>query len=261
RSAFDARPPGLAPPTQFDGSRAPRYCDHARRSTPGAGPRAVLGQVIDVEGSPATVALPDAPGRNLAVLGASAGDALAVLGAATMSVVADGDAVILAPLVADATDVAAAVAAHLPGEVDTIGIRDVRARVEELAAEVTARLAGGPRSPLYLVLFAADAADHVLDRPGTEALRRVLHFGPETGVHVLGWWRSVARLKTLLTLGAAPDDVGAWVALDVQGAELGALGTGAVAWAPRPGRGLFFDRTQHARPQVVIVPELDRGTP
>ncbi|MFB9744542.1 FtsK/SpoIIIE domain-containing protein, partial [Pseudonocardia sulfidoxydans] len=259
RNAFEARPAGLAPPTLFDGSRAPRYSDLSRGPARGGVPHALLGQVIDVAGSPATVPLPDAPGRNVAVLGAGAGDALSVLGAAAMSVISDGDEVVLAPLVTEAVDAAAAVAAHLPVPAETIGLRGVRARVEALAAEVTTRLSGGPGPRRYLVLFGADAADHVLDRPGTEALRRVLHFGPETGVHVLGWWRSVARLKTLLTLGASPDDVGAWVALDVQGAELGALGTGVVAWAPRPGRGLFFDRTQHARPQVVIVPDISHG--
>jgi hypothetical protein len=25
-----------------------------------------------------------------------------------------------------------------------------------------------------------------------------------------------------------------------------------ITWSPRPGRGLFFDRFEHARPQVVI---------
>jgi S-DNA-T family DNA segregation ATPase FtsK/SpoIIIE len=108
------------------------------------------------------------------------------------------------------------------------------------------------------VLYAADAADTVLEREGTEALRKLLRFGPETGVHVLGWWRSPARLKALLTMGASPDDLGAWVALDVQGSELQPLVPGMVIpWSPRPGRGLLFDRAQHAQPEVVIVPSLE----
>ena len=37
---------------------------------------------------------------------------------------------------------------------------------------------------------AADAAEPLLGPAGTEALRRVLRSGPETGVHTLGWWRS-----------------------------------------------------------------------
>ena len=109
-----------------------------------------------------------------------------------------------------------------------------------------------------LVLYAADAADPVLDREGTEALRRLLRSGPETGVHVVGWWRSVQRLRALLTMGASVDDLGAWVALDVQGSELQGLVPGMlVGWSPRAGRGLVFDRAQHAVPQVVIVPALE----
>ncbi|MFC7656537.1 FtsK/SpoIIIE domain-containing protein [Pseudonocardia benzenivorans] len=76
----------FAPPVLFDGARAPRYADLADRlpaAGGGATPRALVGQVIDVAASPATVALPDAPARNIAVLGAGASDALAVLAAAT----------------------------------------------------------------------------------------------------------------------------------------------------------------------------------
>ena len=55
--------------------------------------------------------------------------------------------------------------------------------------------AGRDRSPVYLVLYAGDAADTALEKSGTEALRTVLRFGPETGVHTIGWWRSPQRLK------------------------------------------------------------------
>ena len=48
------------------------------------------------------------------------------------------------------------------------------------------------------------------------------------------------------------------MALDVHGAELGPLVPGMlVNWAPRAGRGLFFDRAQHAQPEVIIVPSLE----
>jgi hypothetical protein len=30
-----------------------------------------------------------------------------------------------------------------------------------------------------------------------------------------------------------------------------------VSWAPRPGRGMFFDRAQHASPEVIIVPSVE----
>jgi hypothetical protein len=44
------------------------------------------------------------------------------------------------------------------------------------------------------------------------------------------------------------------VGLDVQGSELGALVPGLPpTWSPRPRRALLFDRSRHARPEVVIV--------
>ncbi|WP_232665048.1 FtsK/SpoIIIE domain-containing protein [Pseudonocardia sp. TRM90224] len=260
---------GHEQPRLFDGSRAPRLAELlGDRSAPADGvPLALVGQCINVAGSAATVRLPPVPGRNVGVLATLGGDAVRVLGAAATSLAgqfAPGSVdVVLAPLVAEAAEPAARVAAamtaagHAP---ETVALDGFRARLDALAAEVTGRLAGGERRPLVAVLYAADAADTVLEREGTEALRKVLRFGPETGVHVLGWWRSVQRLKALLSLSASVDDLGAWVALDVQGSELGALAPGMlVNWSPRAGRGLFFDRAQHAMPEVVIVPSLEEG--
>jgi len=262
------RRPSPDRPRLFDGSRAPRVS--ALLATlpraPSAAPRVLVGQCIDVLGSAASLSLPDVPGRNLAVLGAGASDACRVLGAAAASLAAQLGAgtaeILLAPLVPEAgapagelADVLHA-AGHDPERVELGGFR---ARVETLAAGLAARAtAPAGRRPSFLVVYGADAAEPLLERAGVEALRQVLRFGPENGVHVLGWWRSVARLRSLLTLGASVDDIGCLVALDVQGAELGALLPGMlVAWAPRPGRGLFFDRTQHAAPEVVLVPAPD----
>jgi hypothetical protein len=59
-------------------------------------------------------------------------------------------------------------------------------------------------------------------------------------------------------VSATVDDVGCWVALDVQGSELSAIAPSMIVpWSPRPGRGLLYDRAQHARPEVVIVPRED----
>ncbi len=248
-------------PRLFDGSRSPRLADLLALLPAGEPPRALVGQCIDVAGSPATVALPDAPGRNVAVLGAGARDAVRVLegaaGAMATRFPAGGLDVVIAPLVAESHEPAARLAqrfvaaGHTP---QVVRLDALRERVEALAADVTARLADAPRRPTVVVLYAADAADTALGRTGTEALRTLLHFGPETGVHVLGWWRSVPRLKALLMMGATVDDLGAWVALDVQGSEVQSLVPGLLmSWSPRPGRGLFFDRAQHSAPEVVIV--------
>ncbi|GAA1302899.1 FtsK/SpoIIIE domain-containing protein [Pseudonocardia xinjiangensis] len=266
---------GRAEPRLFDGSRAPRFADLVgeltgsttpARSAGEAAPRALVGQSIDVAGSAASVPLPAAPGRNLGVLASVGRDAVQVLGAAAGSLAGQfgpGEVdVLIAPLLAETTEPAARLSElfRASGHVtETVALDGVRARVDALAAEVTERLGGAAsRRPVLLVLYAADAADTKLEREGTESMRKLLRFGPETGVHVLGWWRSVQRLRALLMMSASIDDLGAWVALDVQGSELQALAPGmAISWSPRPGRGLFFDRAQHAAPEVVIVPSLE----
>lgn len=259
---------GRAEPRLFDGSRSPQLDVLVAGLPPGVEgvPRAVLGQCIDVEGRAAVAPLPAVPGRNVAVLATVGTDAVRVLGAAAGSLAGQFpagavDVLVVAPA-PDTTAPAArlverfAAAGH---RAETVGLDGVRARVEALAGEVTARLGGaGSGRPTLVVLYAADAADTALGRSGTEALRTVLHSGPETGVHVLGWWRSVPRLRALLSTTAAIDDLGVWVALDVQGPDLLALAPGMlVTWSPRAGRGLFFDRARHARPEVVIVATLD----
>jgi hypothetical protein len=266
RVLHDTYAEGRPEPRLFDGTRSPRLAELLAVLPAGGGPRALVGQCIDVAGSAAVVGLPDAPGRNLGVLASGVREAVQVLGAAAASLAGqyprDTLDVVIAPLIAEATVPAERLAERVAGaaqRVETVRLDGFRARVEALAQEVAERLAGtASRHPVALVLYAADAADTALDRAGTEALRKILHFGPETGVHVLGWWRSPARLKALLMMGASPDDLGVWVALDVQGSEVQPLVPGMfVTWSPRPGRGLLFDRAQHAQPEVVIVPSLE----
>jgi hypothetical protein len=268
RVLHEAYADGRNEPRLFDGSRSPRFTELLAGLPAGGGPRALVGQCIDVAGSAAVVGLPDAPGRNLGVFASARREAAQVLGAAATSLAGqhprDTLDVVIAPLIAEALEPAERLAERVAGagqRVETVRLDGFRARVEALAHEVNERLAGtASRHPVALVLYAADAADTALDRAGTEALRKVLHFGPETGVHVLGWWRSPARLKALLMMGASPDDLGAWVALDVQGSEVQPLVPGMfVTWSPRPGRGLLFDRAQHTQPEVVIVPSLDES--
>jgi hypothetical protein len=113
--------------------------------------------------------------------------------------------------------------------------------------------------PKVLLLYGVDAALPTLEakqpgvlRSGLDQLRIVLKQGPGNGVHTVGWWRSVSRLKD--TLGfAGTDDIGSWAALDVQGNELAPFAAGQVVhWSPRPGRVLFFDRSTHGTPEVII---------
>jgi DNA segregation ATPase FtsK/SpoIIIE, S-DNA-T family len=251
-----------APPRLFDGSRAPRV-DYLLSGISPEQRRAPVGQTIDLYASPAIVELPDAPGRNLAVLGAGAAAAERVLATAAAGLLEgyapDTVDVVLAALVEEAQIPVVGLGKWLAraghaSRVEVVSLTGIKATVERLAERTKGHLAAGERRRTVVVLFGADAADSVLDRSGTEALRTLVHFGPETGLHVLGWWRSVARLKALLTMGAVIDDVGAWVALDVQGTDLLPFLAGTlISWSPRAGRALFFDRAQHALPQVIVV--------
>ncbi|MDG4809899.1 FtsK/SpoIIIE domain-containing protein [Micromonospora sp. WMMD1120] len=262
------RPPDAAPARLFDGDAIPRLAEapdfRALAAPPDGGvprnPVALLGEIIDVQSRSAALRLPRAPGRNLAVLGTRVDEACAVLDAAARSLARQhppGTARFsIACLDPDADPIARALYEDLADDAawydeETVG---------ELMAE-TADGLGGPSTPHYLLLFAVDAAAGALAaragrRTGLEQLRRILHDGPERRTHVLAWWRGVARMRADLGGPAArTDQIGAWVALDTHGGELGASlypGTGGPDWYPRPWRGLFFDRAVHRTGQVII---------
>ncbi|WP_258401480.1 FtsK/SpoIIIE domain-containing protein, partial [Micromonospora saelicesensis] len=262
------RAPDAAPARLFDGDAIPRLADapdfRALAVPPdGTVPRnpvALLGEIIDVQSRSASLRLPRAPGRNLAVLGTRVDEACAVLDAAARSLARQhppGTARFsIACLDPDADPIARALYDDLADDAawydeETVG---------ELMAE-TADGLSGPGSPHYLLLFAVDAAAGALAaragrRTGLEQLRRIMHDGPERRTHVLAWWRGVARMRADLGGPAArTDQIGAWVALDAHGGELGSSlypGTGGPDWYPRPWRGLFFDRAVHRTGQVII---------
>ncbi|MFD1149690.1 FtsK/SpoIIIE domain-containing protein [Saccharothrix hoggarensis] len=279
RGTFDAlqaelhrrRPSDLAEPILFDGSKVPalRALPDYQALRPGDGsPTVLLGQVIDVAGSAAKVRFARTPGRNIAVLGSLADDAADVLGGAALSLARQhepADAVFtLACLAEDASPHAEKLAKQLRNaghEVAEVGLDGIRALVERVSGEITDHMTGAataPPRPHYVVVYAVDAAHTLLEAKndkrvsGVDNLRTVLKHGPENRTHVLGWWRGVQRLKNSLSPGVY-DDIGAWIAFDVQGKELLSFGPEQVmAWSPRPRRGLFFDRFEHSRPQVVI---------
>jgi DNA segregation ATPase FtsK/SpoIIIE, S-DNA-T family len=211
------RAPDLAPPRLFDGDAVP-----ALPPTAFATPTAVVGAAIDVTERAAGMPLTAAPGRNLAVLGTRTDDACAVLASAARSLAHQQPSLRFTVVCRDGA---------LRGEAEALNLGPVVPSVEPT---------DGPR---IVVGYALDGAD----------LRELLHTGPERGVHVLGWWRGVGRLRDSLGgLGARFDAIGAWVALDVQGADLAPLCPVPSTWYPRPRRGLFFDRTTHRVPEVVL---------
>lgn len=263
----------LEPPRLFDGSHVPVLADtrdfHDLRPSPGV-PVAVLGQIIDVAGSAALTTLAGAPGRNLAVIGSSASDAASVLGAAGLSVarqhMPETARFTVCPLVGDAAAPVETLAGRLRlhgHDVSVVSRDGLRAFLAELAASLTD---GSAELPHYLFLYGVDGAQSMLEArdgvfpvPGLDHLRTVLRHGPEHRTHVFGWWRGVGRLKASLPIGPV-EDIGPWVAFDVQGQELSTLAPGQqIPWSPRARRGLFFDRFAHARPQVIIPFDVDKG--
>ncbi|MCA2213569.1 FtsK/SpoIIIE domain-containing protein [Jidongwangia harbinensis] len=254
RRQWRQRPDGWAPPRLFDGDAVPRLPEAYRPAgrpageptTVGSSPGAVLGERIDVAARPARLRLGRMPGRNLAVLGTRTDEACDILAAAALSLAAQGPAHFsVACLEPGAEHAAARLVAELP-EADWYG-----------AADLTDLFQVPPDGiPHYVLGYGLDSA-------GPEhraALRTMLTHGPEQRTHVLGWWRSVARLRDDLGgPGARFDAIGGWVALDVHGAELGPLcpQPGGPVWYPRPRRALFFDRSVHRFPEVIIPYEVN----
>ncbi len=249
---WEMRAPTDEPPRLFDGDAVPVFAPSL--DGPVAEPEARIGELIDVTGRAAVVRLGRAPGRNLAVLGTRADDACAILRSAALSVRPQWPHArfsVLCPdsgLAGQARTLAEAVDASF---VDSAGLLDF---LNSLVPDTT--------EPHLIVGYALDAAAPLLSaKPagggptGHELLRRLLGSGPEHHTHLLGWWRSVSRLRDDLGgITARFDAIGAWVALDLQGSELAPLSPtpSGPSWYPRPHRGLFFDRAVHRYPQVVI---------
>jgi hypothetical protein len=254
RRLWHARPPESTPPRLFDGDAVPRLPDAYRPAgrvpdstdAVGSSPGAVLGERIDVAARPARLRLGRMPGRNLAVLGTRTDEACDVLAAAALSLAALGPAhfsiVCLEP---GAERAAARLVAELP-EADWYDAADLNELFEVPPDGI----------PHYVLGYGVDAAGAGY----RDRLRAMLAGGPEERTHLLGWWRSVARLRDDLGgVAARFDAVGAWVALDVQGAELGPLSPqpGGPIWYPRTRRALFFDRSVHRTPEVIIPYEVN----
>ncbi|MFD1367567.1 FtsK/SpoIIIE domain-containing protein [Actinoplanes sichuanensis] len=249
RRLWRSRPLGCEEPRIFDGEAVPRLPSAYRPSgrvpvagaPVGSSPGAVLGERIDVSARPARVRLGRMPGRNLAVIGTRADEACDVLAAAALSLAAQGPAhfsiVCLDPT---AERSAARLVAELPAA-DWYDTSDVH--FDPPASDV----------PRYLIGYGLEAAGP-RHRP---ALRALLDTGPSRRVHVLGWWRAVSRLRD--DLAGRFDPIGAWVALDVHGTDLAPLypQPGGPVWRPRPRRALFFDRSVHRTPEVIIPYEVN----
>jgi hypothetical protein len=240
-------------PKLFDGAHQPLLTEAADFASP---PGPLLGQIIDVSCRAASIQLHAVPGRNLAVIGTATEDALSIMESALLSLArrhapgsCDFSVWCAVPQLLDRVTRLAGVLAAAGHSVDL--------RTDSTIAELAPQSGERPR---FILFFAVDAAHQWLElkeppamRSKLDDLRALLKNGPANHVHTIGWWRGAGRLKDTLGFTGA-DDIGAWVALDVQGAELNTLAAGQVIdWSPRPKRAIFFDKSTHSTP-VVIIP-------
>jgi hypothetical protein len=236
-------------------------------------PVALVGAPMDLSPPAVGVRLTAAPGRNLAVLGPLRREAIGVLQAAVRSVAAQCppgglrvDLVAAGPAEQDAVEDLADALRDAGTAVTVSGMTGLAGVVTETAAEVSRRedahlsgRAGGGHPVRLLVVFAADAGRAALEAPtgagrrtGLDDLRLITRRGPSVRVHLLGWWRGPSRLLDDLGPGHR-DDIAAWVALGVPGADLFALaGHRPVVAGTATNRGVLFDRHARAEPMTIV---------
>jgi hypothetical protein len=222
-------------------------------------PRALVGQSIKVDEAACGVELSSSPGRNFAVLGNSVADALSIMDSSALSLArqyqpGEVEFVVNCPIERSLPAVLS-----LVEQLVAAGHRASLTELPELSAELTKIATVEDKVTKILLLYGVDAALPTLEvkqpgesKSGLDMLRVILKQGPSKGIHTIGWWRQTARLKDTLGYGST-DDIGAWTALDVQGNELNSFSAGQIInWSPRPGRAIFFDRSTHSRPEVII---------
>ena len=209
-------------------------------------PEVLLGNRVDAALRTATIRLDATPGRHLSIVGSDrTGAQLLEAASASLARQRPGARYLVAGL---AEPAAAQRTLALLGESATLlsDPTSVTQAISELAESV---------GPTYLIGFGLDVLS--LDMMGKKALSTVLRQGPATGIHLLGWWRSLRRFTEDVGGSQGKEDVSYSVVLNVPGAELmGHFGMAATSWQPRPGRALLIDR--HANSQDLIVPFTER---
>ena len=242
------RPEQLAPPRIFDGEHVPELTG-APALPVGV---AAVGQLIDLEGSPAAVRFDRNPGRNLAVLGTRANEAYDVLASAVLS------------LARGHTPGSAAFVLFDGEKNPRVGMLARRLSDDGHRVDVVEGLPSPAEQavPTYMALFAVDAAT-ARDPQLRTAVRKLTEDGPDNRIHVLGWWRTVDRLKADVVERAGPvRTIDAWVALDVRDSEMGQLPGGQLqSWTPRRRRALFYDQRNGSLPQPIIPFEVGHERP
>ncbi|MBO4204985.1 FtsK/SpoIIIE domain-containing protein [Micromonospora echinofusca] len=257
---WSARPEGAGPPTVFAGYARPHLGNdpvyRAALAGRADGPVALLGRAVDVPRSPVGFPLDSAPGRHLAVFGAT-GAAARLLATAVRTVAAHHESgtarFVLAPLAAGTAQVAAGLAEELAErhQVTTVD-----------GAGLLAALDGDQSG--YLVVFGWDELPPADLPPRTdggvgpvdERFTAVFRDGPARGVHLLVSGRETAA-GAACSGGADGPGFGGVVLVDPLPAQLAGLPGDVVPERLRPGRALFRDVL--ADRVTVLVPYAESG--
>lgn len=220
--------PQVQAPKVFYGYRSVQAEDVLAEYTPDHGD-VFVGQKVSLDLGPATFTFDSRPGRHLAFLGSDP---------------AGGDGV---------TAAAASLSNQQVWTIDFTGTTPSPSASRILTPDtfVAALEEALDVGNTYVLAWGVDAA--ALDRPGQQALRKLLKEGPDKGVHFIGWWRALRRFIDDTGGSAGKEDVAGNVIFNLPGNELTShFGPSLSDWQPRSGRALYVDRHASSTSQLIV---------
>ena len=190
-------------------------------------PRAWLGAPVAIK-DPSNVIFRRQPGAHLLIVGQQERSAMAVMGAAIVSVAAQRSVEGVRFVVLDGSpeehadeSVFVQLAAALPHTIDRVAYRDVGQRIQELAELVRKRIDSDEHEKSMVLLsiyalqryrvlrrsedeFSFSVDENAPPRPDKE-LALILRDGPAVGIHVVVWSDTLANLERTLERGATSE--------------------------------------------------------
>jgi hypothetical protein len=243
-------------------------------------PLVALGLSMSLEDTLLSVPLPDESGKNIAIFGASQkrekNNALGIIQGIALSLAlwhkekGVGEAVEKPPLFVFASfmDETLYQVNGMPGflgflkslgvEVEEVDPDDFSGYIKEADVALSERA-----RPTYLFGIGMDRWlwNPELDRYAEPPLKRLLHLGPNSGFHFIGWWNRASDFVAQATgLGEGLDDVGTRIFLQVDKRSVQNLGDQSLLrWTPQDNRALVVDEVELPALTTIIpfVPLTD----
>lgn len=239
-----------------DRTRSLRDDEAELRALAGSGPVALLGARMEVGGRPLAVRMDREIGRNIAFLGTAEGAGEFVAAAISVAATSPANArfAILDLMPGDPAWGAALAELRsgldsLARQVETIGKPGIAAFTENLALDLQ-RPDEGSRPDTFLLGF---GMDRCRDLP--EAFQDICRLGPQSGIHVVGWWMKYDTFQNQAGYGGdAYFDVKVAMRTDAQTAK-SLMNDPLLEWGARDNRALAWDAATMAEP-VSVIPYL-----